>query len=496
MELQFQQELLRGKQLVKAEVRNLEETQELRLPEGMPDIGRVLGAWGQVLLRAKQWQSGSVQVSGGVQVWVLYLPEDGGTVCHTQTWLPFQMKWEVPDQDRDGLICADALLRSVDARNTSARKLLVRANVSLMGYMWMDKEFASYAPCELPPDIQLLQRTHWTQLPCEVGEKAFSLDEELTLPASASPIEQIMCYRLQPELIDKKIMSDKVVFRGAALLHILYMGADGRLQNGDFELPFSQYAELEREYSQGASTQITMAVTSLELEVDPEGRLRLKAGLTGQYLICDRIELRTVEDAYSPHRKVTPIYQSTELPPSVEIKQSMTGAEKALPVAGDPIDLVFLPDHPSRAGNMDTLDLSGQFQMLYRDENGLLQTTQGRWEEQLPMEQSKEEIAASAARPSGKVQTAFDASGLLAHADMLVDTLIMAGSAAQAVQALEVAEELSPDPDRPSLILTRVGKQNTWQLAKQYGSSVSAIEQANELDSDPTPGTLLLIPVL
>ena len=492
MELQFQQDLLRGKQLVKCEVRNLEETQELRLPDGMPDIGRVLGAWGQVLLRGKQWQSGNIQVSGGVQVWILYIADDG-EVCHTQTWLPFQAKWDLPDMGKDGMICAEALLHNVDARNTSARKLMVRANVSVLGQMWIDQDFAMYTPGQLPSDIQLLECTDCVQLPSKVGEKAFSLDEELTLPAAAPQIEEIVCYRLQPELLDKKIMSDKVVFRGTALLHMLYMGADGQLHNWDHEMPFSQYAELEQEFSQDASAQITMAVTSLELEMQPEGRLRVKIGMTGQYIISDRVELHTVKDAFSPYRKVDPILQELVLPAIMDSQQYSVSAEKMLPVTGSVVDLSFLPDHPDRRGD---LDLSGQFHLLYRDDNGQLQTAQGRWEDRLQMQYPVDAVIASASRPSGKVQAAFDGSAMLTQADMIVDTIVFPGHSTIFVKALEVAEETVPDPERPSLILTRAGKQSLWNLAKQYGSSVDSIMQTNDLDADPIPGTMLLIPVL
>ena len=52
-----------------------EETQEVRLPESMPDIGRVIAAWGQVVLRGKEWRAGHIGLNGGVMVWVLYAPD-------------------------------------------------------------------------------------------------------------------------------------------------------------------------------------------------------------------------------------------------------------------------------------------------------------------------------------------------------------------------------------------------------------------------------------
>ena len=97
MELQFQKNLCRCLRAAVYEVQNQEQTQELKLSDAMPDIGRILGAWGQVILRGKEWRGDSVMFSGGLMVWVLYAPEDGSTPRTLDTWIPFQMRWELPE---------------------------------------------------------------------------------------------------------------------------------------------------------------------------------------------------------------------------------------------------------------------------------------------------------------------------------------------------------------------------------------------------------------
>ena len=63
------------------------------MPDDMPDIGSVLNAWGQVLLRSKQWRDGTMTVSGGVMVWILYMPDSDVVTPQTaQAWIPFQVK--------------------------------------------------------------------------------------------------------------------------------------------------------------------------------------------------------------------------------------------------------------------------------------------------------------------------------------------------------------------------------------------------------------------
>lgn len=497
MELQFHKTLLPGLQLVKQEVKNLEETQELRLSDSMPDIGRVLGAWGQVLLRGKEWRSGSAHVTGGVQVWVLYVPEDGVGVQCMQTWIPFHVKWEIPDTQVDGMIHAHCLLRSADARNTSSRKMMVRINVGVMGQMWVPAESNLYHPEELPEDICLLRRSYPVRMPRETGEKAFAMEEELTLPPTAAKLEKLLHYSLQPELLDRKIMSDKVVFRGTALLHVVYIGEDGNLHTWDFELPFSQYAELEHEYEPGATAHILPAVTSLEMEKDLEGRLQLKAGMTGQYMICDQSVLEVVEDAYSPFRAVIPQMETMPLPVILDEQQQTLGTEQTVQAEGSTIDLTYLPDHPYRLPAGDgTMGIPGQFQLLYCGDDGQLQTATARGETQwqLPAEDSARML--TTAIPSGRPQTAYDGSGAVLRADTLADTVILSGQGLPMVTGLEIGEAADPDPERPSLILRRAGDSDLWTLAKQTGSTVERIQKANRLEGEPSPEQLLLISVI
>lgn len=68
MELQFKKTLLPCLDTVLREVQNQEQTQELKLSDGMPDVGRVLSAWGQGILRSKEWRDGMLTLSGGMMV--------------------------------------------------------------------------------------------------------------------------------------------------------------------------------------------------------------------------------------------------------------------------------------------------------------------------------------------------------------------------------------------------------------------------------------------
>lgn len=498
MELQFQKHPLPGLQLLKQDTRCLEETQELRISDGMPDIGRVLGAWGQVLLRSKEWRSGSAHISGGVQTWVLYIPDEGGSAQCVETWIPFHMKWDLPQTPTDGTIVTACTLRSADARSTASRKMIVRVHVNVTAQMWLPTQGDLYDPRELPEDVRLLQHSVSVCLPSETGEKPFTLEEELTIPASSPKIEKLMYCSLQPEILERKIMSDKVVFRGTAMLHILYRSEDGGLYPWDAELPFSQYGELEREYDAGSDTWLVPATTSLEADVDMEGRVRLKAGLTGQYVICGRSALTYTQDAYSPLREIAVQSGIMELPTVLDEQQHTLTAEQMLQMSGTVIDVIFLPEPPcvQQATDAPMMQMRGQFQVLCRDESDQLQTAVVHWDGQCPMEAGEDTEILPSVKTVGRPQAVFDGSAVQLHADVLADMRVVSGSGLSMVTGLQLGEATEPDPNRPGLILRRAGKNTLWEIAKSTGSTVEAIMGANQLEGQPEPERMLLIPVL
>ena len=498
MELQFDKSEYSCLQKILGQVQQQEETQEVRISDGMPDIGRVLGAWGQPLIRSKEWRGNGIAVSGGVMAWVLYAPEDGSQTQCVQTWIPFQMKWDFPDPGRDGTIRVHSLLRGIDARSTSARKLMLRAGIGILAEAYAPGQVSVYTLGDVPEDVQLLKNTYPVRMSVESGEKLVALEEELTLPASCPRLEKLICYSLCLEMVDKKVMTDKVVFRGSAILHVLYAGEDGEMYSWDFEIPFSQFAELDKEYDQDATANIMPAITSLELEIGENGLLRLKAGMTGQYVILEKKSVDVIEDAYSPRREITPHLEQMEMPMVLEEKTDTVRVEQSVDVPAERVaDVTFTPDFPEVYREQDSLraELGGQFQMLYYDADGTLQGTAPRWNGQwgVPVgENSKMDITPwSSGTPQATVN---GVSGTL-RSDMLLDCITSAQQGMTAVTGLVMGELAEPDPNRPSLILRRPEDKTLWEMAKETGSTVEAIQKANRLSGEPEDDRILLIPV-
>lgn len=485
-------------QQVKREIQNQEQTQQVRLPDGMPEIGSVLGAWGQVLLHSKQWQNGQMCISGGVMAWVLYKPEDGSQLQCTDAWIPFQMKWELPQTERDGVMQASCYLRSIDARSISARKLMIRASVGVLGEAWINSEMMLYEPLDLPKDVQIKKNTYPLRLPCEAGEKPFALEETFSLPASMPRMEKLIRYALEPQILEQKVMGGKLVFRGNCNLHVVYIADDGAVYAYDFDMPFSQYSDLDHDYDLDATAQITPVITSIELDADEQARLNLKAAMSAQYVIDSRMMVDVAEDAYSPKREVTVNTCAQQLPMILEQDNKMLCAEKDLQLQLMRVaDVCFYPDYPQlqREENQLCAQLSGHFQILYYDLEGALQSAGSRWIDDWQInadEQTNMQVFLTLSSRPNAVIAGTDAE---LHADMQLHTCAISQAPFETISSLELGEERKPDPNRPSLILRRVGEEKLWDIAKCTGTSVDAIKAANHLADEPAVGQMLLIPI-
>ncbi len=497
MELQFENKTCRYLRRNVWESKDQEQTLEVKLPEGMPDIGSILAAWGQCVMRGKEWRGDGMNVSGGVMAWVLYAPADGTEPRWIEAWLPVQVKWNFSDSQREGSIRACWLLKGVDARTLSARKMMVRANVSVLGEaLELAQEEISNAD-QVPEDVQLLRRTYPVRLPVEAGEKTFVMDEEFSLPSSTPAPEKLVSYCFEPQITEQKVLGGKVVFRGNGIFHMVYQSTDGQFHCHDQEVSFSQFSDLDRDYDKDAEVSTMMSLSSLEPELQEEN-IRLKCGLIAQYLITDGMMVELVEDAYSPCRSVNPQMQTLKLPVILDNTREMMRIEAAVPEnASRVVDVSICMEQPSmrRAGDLTEICCDGQFQVLFCDENGALQGRNARWSHtwELPAAVDADVLSGvqNISRPIGSAT----AGQIGLHSELQAEAMTVSQQGMNMVTGLELGEMEAPDPARPSLILRRAGEDSLWEIAKGTGSTVSAIRKANALTDEPLDNRLLLIPV-
>ena len=496
LEIRFREDTVSCLEPVLYQDREHEVTQELRLPDSMPDAGRVICGWAQPVIRSKEWRSESVYASGGMTVWVLYSTEDGSQSRWVDAWVPFQMKWDIPSGETDGVLRLMCSPTPVDARLVSERKLMLRCPVRIMAEALVPVQEKLSLPQELPEDVHVLKQSYPVTLLREAGEQQFQLDEELSLPSGSPDAQKIISYTLWPGITEQKISEDKLIYRGNIRLELVYLGEDEKFHSAVISVPFSQLAQLDASYSPESGADVVLTPASHELELTEEGMLRLKCDLIGQYLVQQRQLVEVIEDAYSYQRPVNMTAEEVRLPVVLDRYREVVHLdEKVNQPCERIVQTCLYPGPCQRTDDGDGMDLTGLAQVLYYDDTSALKSANLRWREKIPSDADQNCKIFSMPDAADRVRTQTDGSQITLSGELELKLTAMCSQRFPSVTGLELGQASDEQVRRPSLILKRRGKLSLWEIAKGCGSTVEDILGANPDKAQNDEAGFLLIPV-
>lgn len=474
-----------------------EETSQIIVPDSFPDVGRVVDCFGTVCLRSKEIRSGSVTVSCGIDAGILYVPEDGGEMKRIETYLPVTVRMDAPDLQETDKVQYTCQIKAMDCRLANSRKLLLR--VSLLSF------FEAFTPAQTElyrPDsetaLQTLQSSYPVILPAEYQEKSFSLSEESELPPGQVFPERLEKCQPRLEVTECRLAGDKAMFKGSLSLRLLYTAQSGEPSVWSFEIPFSQYVQLDREYGEEEAA-IELALTGLEAAVSPQlNGFTVSANLLAQCLVSERKELTLVEDAYSVTEDFQPHWVQYEPMGRIDrqLLHQTVRAEGSGGVKRVLDSTVFLGE-PVQTRQEDQLQLQLPISanVLWEDEDGQLQGMHVRTEAKWELAMAEGCVCWSRARLEAEPYAAPAGGGaeLRCQLAMTAETYPQTGA-----RGICGGEETPRQTGQlPAVVVRAVEPEETfWSVAKSYHTTVEAILQANPSAKDRREEKeLLLIPL-
>lgn len=161
-----------------------EQTQELIIPDSMPDASRTLICCAGPEVQSKTNREGSLLVTGTLRTGCLYADEAGGLQLLTSE-LPFTVKLECAELREDTQTLVRCCVRSADSRLINSRKVLLRVSVLVQADGYEPQTQRMSVLKDPPACLQMKTQTYETNAPVELSERAFQVSEELNLPGRA-----------------------------------------------------------------------------------------------------------------------------------------------------------------------------------------------------------------------------------------------------------------------------------------------------------------------
>lgn len=489
MELSCEKEVITFLEPAVVEPQSMELGQEVRLSDGMPDIERILGVWGQSTVRSHSWESDRLTASGGVMAWILYRGTDG-SVQNLSAYVPFTASWDLPPECTEGTFSVGVHLRFADGRTVSARRIGLRIGVGLSprALRYRQEEVAQWPD---DPAVELLTKRYLMRLLRTAGEKTFPLEEDLPIGGGSAAAVVSLC--VNPVCTDCRVLGEKLAFRGNANLHVLYAGSDGQLFCEDYPLNFSQFTMLDEIYSTQAEGTVSLCPEGVETDVQ-DGVLHVKLSLCAGYTVSDVTDLALTEDAYAPGKVLHSEKVSLPIPSVLDDFSRIVEFDKTVGENMERIcEISVSVDAPVRKIADGDLLLRGTVQVLGVDAEGKLVGSTSRWEQTAPCPVNPSVRVLCTCEGPAALRAEPTEGGVTVHAGVNLHLCCLCGEGYTCVSTM-VLEPKEDTISAPSLILRRFGG-SLWDMAKACNARVSDIRRVNALEGEPSMGQMLLIPV-
>lgn len=479
-----------------------EQTQELIIPDSMPDAARTLICYAEPEVQSKTNRTGSLLVTGTLRASCLYA-DDAGGLQTLSSELPFTVKLECAEMQEETKTLVRCCVRSADSRLINSRKVLLRVTILIQADGYEPQSESTSVMKDPPACLQMKTQTYETAVPVELAERVFQVSEELNLPDGRPQIAKLIDHALTPVIQEQGLVGSKAVLKGTANLQITYLDEENALRTLNFSVPFSQYCQMEGDYAQDETLESALLVTGVQLEPvasEQSQKLLFGAGILAQCMVVQPQTITLCEDAYTTKGEFQPQWAEQERTMRLDAQTLREPVRTAFPAqAASVLDCRLYPDAQAleRTDNSVTIHVPLRADVIYTDLDGTVQAETYRTEVSCATALNENGLceAVFSLQPEGYAVAGSGTVDLRYDAVFQVQTYSRQKLQNLSGGTLDLTKQ--PRGQRPSVVIRRMSENAAlWDLARQYRTTAQSIQQANHLaQPEADAGRLLLIPM-
>lgn len=509
MELKLNRETVPAAEVIFDGVQEQSVELDYILPDYCPDIFRLIRCDTSPVITEWSVSGDRLTYELRCDIHILYCGEDGSEVQSVDQHRSFTKTMELGRSPVSPQVSLTPKTDHVNFRAVNKRRLDLRGAVSVKISVTGQQEQQVVSDAE-GMNIQLKRRNVEFAASRLSAEKNVRIEEEMELSAAQPDISGILRCSCTAAECEVKLISGKLLAKGAADVELLYRGG-GNVETMSFSLGYSQIIDVEGLDDSFGCT-VTAEVVSCDISPAADGNrtVRCEAELR---LCCRAVKTASVmiaEDAFSTVYPCTVELSDirAEQIPAVYDESFRHSARLA---EGDAVPQTVYSMW-SEAKNINTrigddgrsVVISGMltYSMAAKDRSGMIvmPDRDEAFEETIAL---PDNISGSSVSAEVRVrETSYDISAegiLTAKADIGVKLSVYSSDSVKAVTDITVDDSARKERDGDYSIKLYFGIENedVWDIAKRYSTSVDAIIEENDLAGERLEkGGMLLIPIV
>ena len=275
---------------------------DFTLPDYYADISKILKCRAISRISSKNLSGNHISVEGCITVTVIYCGSDNYVSSYEYQY-PFSKSFDTGINTQGCFLNVKTKCEYINCRAITGRKIDIHGAAGIYVTLTNRSLVDVISDCD-DCNVELLRKNVPATIPIETAEKYLLIEEEIELGSGQPDIRCLIRYDADATITDNKIMAGKSVVKGELLVKMLYAPEnDGALQTVRWNLPFSQFIELDG-ITEECDCESSVCVAHLEIKPRALAsgecrRLMLTAKLLITSKCCCNNDVAVILDAYS-----------------------------------------------------------------------------------------------------------------------------------------------------------------------------------------------------
>lgn len=478
---------------------------DMIVPDSKPDILNTICTSGVICIYKKEILQERVRIDGNINTYIMYIADDDkDKVRGLTTSLDFSESIQIANC-KEGMNCKlDTKLKSIEAKVINGRKVGIKAAIEVEVKIYSNEEVEIVNNVQNAEDIQILKEDLKVNSLVGMGDTKIYAKDTINID-NADNLAEILKANISIGEKDIKISYNKVLTKSEAMIKIMYLTEDNRINTVTAKIPvvgFIDIPNVTEENICDVNYEIKNMVLKPNSSEEHSIYVELEIGVT--ITVYEEKEINLIQDLYSPSekltfnkKKITTITNKKTIKETKQIREKVNieGIENRNIID---VDVVPIIEKENKVNNKIVYE--GEIELRFILSNNDLQVENRIVK--IPFDYSSEEKNNDDNIKRNMEMEVMNKDFVIQEGGIVNSNIDIAMNLNSYRSAnMNIIDEIQTDGEREaedySIVMYIVKKDDTlWKIAKRFGSTVEDIARTNGIEDENKiyPGQKLFIP--
>lgn len=296
---------------IKRESVQVVKERDIIVPDGKPDMQKVLYVDGKIIIDQIDVQDDRVMYKGQINLTILYVPENNvDSICVMKGSIPLEDFIIIEGVNKDQKVNFEYEIEHIYWNILNERKLNTKVIIEAIAEVTKAKEVDVVTDIHAVEPVQIKTTQVDIIKPSQMKEEKLIVKDELTIMQGKSSIDEVLQLDAQIKEEQIKRTDNELLFNGIIEVNTLYKGQGGenKLEVVTHRIPFSGSSDVpkgEMETDWNCDLEVTPTYIQVSPDYDGEDRMiEVETIVTAKYNTFDKVTENVITDIYCPGQKV------------------------------------------------------------------------------------------------------------------------------------------------------------------------------------------------